>query len=101
MIEIICAAIAASATVIAAVAANRTRVASKRAEQRAERRAKETRLSMELMYANCSLSLITAKKLSGMHTNGDVEAAMEAATTAQEAYMDFARDEAAKNFAKV
>nr|DAN21169.1 MAG TPA_asm: hypothetical protein [Bacteriophage sp.] len=56
---------------------------------------------MELMYANCALSLTTAKKLAGMHTNGDVEEAMEAARSAQEAYVDFVRDEAARNLSKV
>ena len=33
---------------------------------------------MDLMYATCSLSLTTAKKLAGQHTNGDVEEAMAA-----------------------
>ena len=56
---------------------------------------------MDLMYANCALSLITAKKLTGMHTNGDVEEAMESARTAQEAYQDFARNEAAHQFSKI
>lgn len=37
---------------------------------------------MGLMSANCALALITAKKLAGMHTNGDVEEAMRAAKTA-------------------
>ena len=69
--------------------------------QRAQRREKESRLAMELMYANCALSLTTAKKLAGMHTNGDVEEAMEAARSAQEAYVDFVRDEAARNLSKV
>lgn len=50
---------------------------------------------MELMYATCSLSLTTAKKLAGLHTNGDVEEAMTAADSAKEAYVDFVRDEAA------
>ena len=44
---------------------------------------------MELMYATCSLSLTTAKKLAGQHTNGDVEEAMTAADSAKEAYVDF------------
>lgn len=56
---------------------------------------------MELMYANCSLSLTTAKKLAGLHTNGDVEEAMTAADNAKEAYVNFVRDEAARNFSKV
>ena len=79
----------------------RSRSSVKRAESRAQRREKESRLAMELMYANCSLSLITAKKLTGMHTNGDVEEAMEAAAGAREAYIDFVRDEAAHNFSKI
>ena len=56
---------------------------------------------MDLMYASCALSLTTAKKLAGMHTNGDVEDAMAAAEKAQGAYQSFARDEAAKNFTKL
>lgn len=101
MTEIICAAIAAGATVLVAITERRNRRDAKRAEARMERREKESRLSMELMYASCALSLTTAKKLSGMHTNGDVEEAMEAARRAQEAYVDFVRDEAAHNVAKV
>lgn len=101
MTEVICALIAGTATVVAALAERRSRVSSKRAEARATRREHESRLAMELMYANCALSLTTAKKLAGMHTNGDVEEAMEAAKTAQSAYQDFVRDEAAHQFSKV
>lgn len=101
MTEVICALIAGTATVVAALAERRSRVSSKRAEARATRREHESRLAMELMYANFALSLTTAKKLAGMHTNGDVEEAMEAARAAQEAYQDFARDEAAHQFSKV
>lgn len=50
---------------------------------------------MDLMYATCSLSLTTAKKLAGQHTNGDVEEAMRAAETARTAYIGFVRSEAA------
>lgn len=97
----LCALIAGAATVLAAGAEYRSRKSARRAEARAARRATESRLAMDLMYANCSLSLTTAKKLAGMHTNGDVEEAMEAARAAQEAYQDFARDEAAHQFSKV
>ena len=99
--EIICALIAGGASVLAALAERRSRQSAKRTEARAQRREKESRLAMELMYANCALSLTTAKKLAGMHTNGDVEEAMEAARSAQEAYVDFVRDEAARNISKV
>ena len=96
--EIICALIAGGASVLAALAERRSRQSARRTAQRRE---KESRLAMELMYANCALSLTTAKKLAGMHTNGDVEEAMEAARSAQEAYVDFVRDEAARNLSKV
>ena len=99
--EVICALIAAVSTVVAALAEHRSRQSAKRSETRATRREKESRLAMDLMYANCALSLTTAKKLAGMHTNGDVEEAREAARSAQEAYQDFARDEAAHNFSKI
>ena len=99
--EIICALIAGGASVLAALAERRSRLSAKRSEVRAKRRERENRLAMDLMYANCALSLTTAKKLAGMHTNGDVEEAMEAARSAQAAYQSFARDEAAHNFTKV
>lgn len=99
--EVLCALIAGVCTVLAALTERRTRIGARRAESRAQRREKESRLAMDLMYANCALSLTTAKKLAGMYTNGDVEAAMEAACQAQEAYMDFARNQAAHNFSKV
>ena len=99
--EVICALIAGAATVLAALTERRNRISTKRAEVRMARREHESRLAMELMYANCALSLTTAKKLAGLHTNGDVEEAMEAAKTAQAAYLDFVRDEAAHPFSKV
>ena len=101
MVEIICTVIAAIATVVASAAGARTARYVKRSETRAARRAHESRLAMELMYANCALSLVTAKKLNGHQTNGDVEEAMEAANKARDNYMSFVRDEAAKNFSKV
>lgn len=101
MTEIICAAIAAVATIVAATSELRVSRAARRTEARAERRAHESRLAMELMYATCALSLTTAKKLAGMHTNGDVEDAMAAAERAQREYISFVRDEAANQFTKV
>lgn len=90
--------------VIEALAAwdrRKARAAGARAEKRAARRAEESRLSMDLMSANCALALTTAKKLAGMHTNGDVEEAMEAARTAQESYQAFLQRQAADQVSKV
>lgn len=72
-----------------------------RTEKRAIRRAEESRLSMELMSANCALALTTAKKLAGMHTNGDVEEAMLAAKEAQEKYQDFIQKQASDQVSKI
>jgi uncharacterized protein YsxB (DUF464 family) len=100
MVEIICAAIAAVSAVCVAVVERRNFKQNKKIEERAEQRAKESRLSMDLMYANCALSLTTAKKLANMHTNGDVEEAMDAAQKAQDAYNDFLRDMVSHNVTK-
>ena len=97
----LCALIAGAATVLAAGAEYRSRKSARRADARAARRATESRLAMDLMYATCSLSLTTAKKLAGQHTNGDVEEAMEAAKEAQEQYTDFLQRQAANQVAKV
>ena len=100
MIEIVCAAIAAVSAVVVAVIERRNAAQNRRIEARAEQRARESRLSMDLMYANCALSLTTAKKLANMHTNGDVEEAMEAARRAQEEYNKFVRDTVSKQITK-
>ena len=99
--EVLCALIAGAATVLAAAAEYRSRKSARRAEARAARRATESRLAMDLMYASCSLSLTTAKKLAGQHTNGDVEEAMDAAEAARTAYIGFVRSEAAHNVSKI
>lgn len=96
MVEVICAIVAAIATIVVAVIETRNRKQFKLTEERAEKRAKESRLSMDLMYATCALSLTTAKKLANMHTNGDVEEAMDAAQAAQDAYQNFIKDETSK-----
>lgn len=100
MIEIICATIAGVAAIFVAVIERRNHAMNKRIEERAERRARESRLAMDLMYANCALSLTTAKKLANMHTNGDVEAAMNAAEKAQSDYNNFILDTAAHTVTK-
>lgn len=118
MEAVICALIAAAGTVMVAVIEGRAakdrrrdkedREAAARAameererlEIRANIRERESRLSMEMMAATCSLSLVAAKKLAGMHTNGDVEEAMEQAKAAQAEYADFVRDVAAHQVVK-
>lgn len=100
MVEVICAGIAAIATIVSAYIAVSQKRQNEKIDERAKRRAEESRLSMDLMYASCALSLTTAKKLANMHTNGDVEDAMNAAEKAQVAYVNFIRNEAARTIAK-
>lgn len=56
-----------------------------------ERRAEESKLSMQMMDATMQLSIVSANALSGGHNNGNVEAAKEAAERAQEEYQNFLR----------
>lgn len=104
MTEIICALIAAVAAIIVAYQNTRTSRYIKTSEARAERRAHESRLAMELMYATCNLAMMTASHV--LHMIGQVDdtemkKAIKKAEQAQENYINFARDEAAKNFAKM
>lgn len=101
MVEIICATIAGACAIISAVVARNASRSAKRSDARAKRRTEESRLAMDLMYANCALALVTAKKVTGHQTNGDVEEAMTNAQKAQNAYINFIRDQAAQNVSKI
>lgn len=72
-----------------------------RAERRAALRARESQLSMEMMSSNNKLTLVIAKKLTGQHTNGDVEEAMHEAQQSQADYQTFLEETTAKQMAKV
>lgn len=67
---------------------------------RAVRREKESRLSMDLMYATCGLSIDTARALREGHTNGTLAGDLDQAKDAMGAYDDFIRQEAAHAVAK-
>lgn len=71
--------------VIEALAA-RDRHAAKRRE---ERRAEESRLSMQMMSATLQLAIVTANALTGGHNNGNVEKAKTAAEKAEHEYQQF------------
>lgn len=99
MTEIVTALIAAAAAIIVAYQNTRTTKYIKASEARAARRAHESRLAMELMYATCNLAMTTARNVSSM--DDEVQAAIRDAEKSKAAYMSFVRDEAAKNFAKI
>lgn len=98
---IICACIAAVSAITVAVVEHRADKDRKTSNRRAERRARESRLSMDLMSATCELAVITAVAMREGHTNGTLEPALATAQEAQENYRSFLRDEAARNVAKV
>ena len=98
---IICAVVAALSNVHVARIGKEVEEERKRTERRAERRAKESRLSMDMMYATVGLAMDTAKALRDGHTNGTVAGDLEEAQKAREAYENFVRNEVATAVAKV
>lgn len=98
---IICSIIAAASAITVAVIEKRAARERESAAKRAERRQKENRLSMDLMYATCGLAMDTAKALRDGHTNGTVDGDLASAKNARAAYENFIRDEAAVAVSKV
>jgi len=99
--SVVSAAFAALAMIIVAIIEHNNSKDRKRAQERAERREKESRLSMGLMSATCELSVVTAVAMREGHTNGTLEPALEKAREAQANYSEFLRDEAAHAVAKI
>lgn len=98
---IICAVIAAASAITVAVIEKREARERETTAKRAERRMKESRLSMDLMYAACGLAMDTAKAMKEGHTNGTLEGDLQSAINARAAYESFLRDEAASAVAKI
>lgn len=98
---IICSCIAAASAIAVAVIEHRAQRERESTQKRAERRQKESRLSMDLMYASCGLAMDTAKALRDGHTNGTLEGDLQSAINARAAYESFLRDEAASAVTKI
>lgn len=73
----------------------------KRDEARAERRARESRLSMDMMFATSEMCDVLCIALQGGKINGNVEEARKKGETAREAYRAFLRDNAANQVTKI
>jgi len=97
----ICSIIAALGGISVAIIETRNTKERKRTEARALRRAEESRLSMELMSATCTLACVTATALRDGHTNGTLEPALEEAHRAQNEYHAWVMNEAARSAVKV
>lgn len=72
----------------------------KKEDELASRKERESRLSMQMMYATLQLSVVTANAVLGGHNNGNVERAKQAAEAADEAYLNFLQDVASHEVAK-
>lgn len=100
MIEIICAVIAASATIICAYTAHSNEVRGKREDAMAERRAKEGRLQLAMISANNELSIGTAIAVRSGHANGEMEKGLAAVEKAQKEYRRFLEESALNEIRK-
>lgn len=96
MTEIICAGVAALATIICAwIAANTAKTEKVRkkdeekAELRSQQRNKEARLQLAMIAANSKLTVGVAMALKHGHTNGEVEEGLLAVETANSEYTRF------------
>lgn len=96
MVEIICAVVAASATIICAwIAAENKKYEASREKQdklaaaRATQRAKEARLQLQMINANGQLTVGVAMALKHGHCNGEVEAGLAAVQEANTEYTKF------------
>lgn len=64
----------------------------KEAEKRAEIRARESRLSMDMMYATSKLCIGTALAIKRGRANGELDEGLEMVDRAVEQYEDFLKD---------
>lgn len=90
----------AIATVIVAVIEALAAHDRRKAKLSEERRAEESRLSMQMMSATLQLAVVTANALTGGHNNGNVQAAREAAHKAEVEYQAFLMRVAATEVSK-
>ena len=77
-----------SAIIVAVIGAVNIRL-HQRDAKRADQRATEARLGMEMQVAAVELSDVIAIAVTGGHTNGNVEAARRKALEAKRAYYDY------------
>lgn len=92
MTEIICAVVAAAATVICALIARNEKKQSDKADKRAELRKRESLLTLRMTDATLQLSIVSANALTGGHNNGNVERARQAAEEAAGEYTSFMQE---------
>ena len=95
MTEIVRAAIAGICSIITAVSVAKVNKSQKHNEEQMKLRAKESKLSMDMMYACCLLSKGTAIALKNNHFNSEVDEGIKLVDKTTEAYNKFLRETAA------
>ena len=96
MVSIICALVAAAATIICAVMARQEakseqhrKESDERSEERAKERAREAKLQLAMIAANSELTVGVATALKNGHSNGEVEEGLKAVKEANLEYTRF------------
>lgn len=96
MTEVICAALTGFCAIVCAAIASRAskrekreKAEKERIEHRAEQRAKEGRLQLAMINANCQLTVGVAMALKRGHCNGEVETGLAAIEKTTKEYEQF------------
>jgi len=92
MTEIICAAISAVAAISCAVVSAKHTKNQKREEKRAELRAAENRLMLDMINANSKLAIGTAMAIKNGIANGELEKGLQAIKSCDEKYEKFIQE---------
>ncbi len=101
MVDIICATIAAISAFIVAIITNRSKKDRAMANEQYERREKENRISMSLMFATSKLCTVTAMAMKNHGETGtELDEALHAVSVAQQEYEKFLMDTTAHQVAK-
>lgn len=103
MIQLLCAVISGITAIAVAIIgifaareAKKNKEINKWYDIRAERRKKESLLSLKMLNATLELSIVSANALAGGHNNGNVEEARIAAKQARDEYEKFVIEMAAE-----
>ena len=89
MTEIICTVITAAATIICGYMAISGKKRAEREDERAEHKAKEGMLQLQMIDANSKLTIGVAMALKHGHCNGEVEVGLQAVQEASDNYVQF------------
>lgn len=92
MTEIICSAVTAISVIIVAVIANQQKKSQHHIITQTKSRSKESKLSMDMMYACCILSRGTAVALKNNHFNSEVDHGIDLVDKATDEYNKFLRE---------